>query len=236
MSKDVVLENAKKAKAELDRMGIDRPIPFFHIRPTSSGITLVTTHSEKAMRGIVGISASQAGELLKRASDATRADGSVDFSQVKYVKKTDKEETFPESPDTKCEKEFAIQAFVINKIVCGEKSFSAKFGVDQLFFIGSELILQEGSTENGKRIDIVAHDGYGKILFLEIKDKSNAEDDPRAQVQNYVKKYHEDAQFKELLLNYPTIPSVQQVREFEGWTLIGNCEDLNEILEIRRAI
>jgi hypothetical protein len=228
MSREDVLKNAKRAKAQLSE--IANPVPFFHIRPTSSGITFVTTHKDRAMRGIAKISAARTGEMLTLASRSIKG-AAVDFSRVKYVRKTGRTEIFEErtqaSLSKKREKEFAIQAFVINAIVSGEKSLPDKFGVDRLFFMGSELILQDGTVNSGQRIDIVAHDGNGKILFIELKDEST-KDDPCDQMRKYLKKYGNDEQFKELLLNYPSIPGISKVdRPFEGWVIVGDCNDLN---------
>jgi hypothetical protein len=238
LSKAVILHNAKSAKEVLTEFR--NPVPFFHIRPTSGGVTFVTTYPAKAMRGITEIPPARAGQMLRLAQSETRND-TVDFSKIHYIRKTGRVDEFPErmqkSLSEKQEKEFAVQSFIINKIVDGDESLIKKFNVENLFFAGSEIIWQETVVSGGMRLDILAHDGKGKILFLELKDERNTGDDPCGQVREYVNNYGNDDEFKKLLLNYPAIPEIRKISSVEGWVVIGNCEDLDvEKVKVRRAI
>ena len=233
MSKKELMANAIKASAAIKDKYRDG-LPFFHLRPTSSGITLVTTHESDAMcmRGIARISPTRSVEMLNMSAEAVKNDGSVDWSNIVYKTKQGNSRRFPErkqqSINSKREKEFAIQAWLINKIVSGNDALSKTLGVSELYFLGSEIIWQESTIKNGQRLDIVAHDDKGKVLFLELKDISNKADNPEKQVKDYLETYSKDKYFKEFLLAYPSISAIgsKKIESFEGWVVIGDCNDL----------
>jgi hypothetical protein len=237
--KEKVKKNAVNANTALKSYA-EHPngVPFFHLRATGGGITLVSTHKDKAMRGITKIATSRCIEMLDMAANAVN-NTSTDWFNIYYKTAQGNKKTFPErsqkSLDEKKEKEFIIQAWLINEIVAGNPALLKKLNVSDIFLLGSEIIWQDGNLTNSQRIDIVAHDGKGKVLFLELKDVSNKTDDPDKQVLEYVKIYNNDGEFKKFLKSYPSLPAVEKVKSFEGWVVIGDCNKLNiEDLIIRK--
>jgi hypothetical protein len=228
MSKEDLRNNARKAKEVLKEY--PDGIRFFHLRPTAEGVTLVTTHPDRAMRGIAGIAISRAAQMLKLAAGAISGD-SVDWARIKYKKSSgdeqDMSERTEESLNSKKEREFTIQAWLINKILEGDSALCEKLRAPKLYFVGSEIIWQEGTTQGGQRLDIVAHDGDGKVLFLELKDKSNTADDGKKQLLDYLNNYGNDKDFAEFLKDYPSASPVEKITAFEGWVVIGDHTDLN---------
>jgi hypothetical protein len=222
MSVQKILKHAKEAKDILDRKDIKSihgKLKWFHIRPTSYGITLVSTHEKRKMRGISEVAISKLEDFLKTTAGAVDGDA-IDWAKIIYNGRVFIERT-PESENRKREKEFRHQANFINEIVNNSKAFP-KIS-EELFFIGSEVILQEGTTQDRKRIDVVAHDGNGKVLFFEIKSEDNKQDNPKEQIEAYINRYKNDKYFKELLMCYPTtIPIDTKINSFEGWVVKGN--------------
>ena len=203
MSKEILLKNAERASETLKRYKkFPEGVRYFHLRPTAGGLTLVTTHKDRAMRGIARIAPPRCIEMLDMAKNSVN-DVSDDWLGIHYETKQGNKRMFSErqkqSLEAKKEKEFAIQAWLINEIVNGNPELFKKFNVHKLHFIGSEIIWQEKTVQGGQRIDIVAHDGNGKVLFLELKDESNTKDDGGKQVSEYLRSYGEDEDFKEFL-------------------------------------
>ena len=234
MTKEKLLNNAWQARVAMDKWNecskYPTGVPYFHLRPTTGGITLVTTHPSKAMRGISKIAISRCIEMLDLAANSVN-DNSLKWESIKYTPKSNNDRTFPERSESslasKKEKEFLIQAWLINEIVNENKALNEKFNnVPNLFFLGSEIIWQEENQKGGKRIDIVAHDGKGKVLFIELKDKSS-KDEPSEQVSGYIKTYDCD-EFKEFLKCYPSLPPIKKIDSFEGWVVIGDHKDIDK--------
>jgi hypothetical protein len=228
-------------------------VPFFHLRPTARGITLVTTHPDPdmAMRGISDIAPPRCIAMLDLAASFVNG-ASVDWDSVKYVIKPGKNVIKPEkkrgftkrkagSRENKPEKEFTIQAWLINEIVKGNADLCKRLRVSDLYFLGSEIIWQEGTPNKGQRIDIVAHDGEGQVLFLELKAESNMKGRPKSaynraydQMLKYLKIYNShDEEFSEFIGHYPSIPPIEKVKSFKGFVVTGDCNNLNiESLDI----
>jgi hypothetical protein len=204
-------------------------VPYFHLRPTSSGVTLMSTHPDKLFRGIEKIASSRGAEMLEIAANSVNKN-KTDWDSVVYKKKTGEVSGFKvrsqASLDKKEEKENVIQAWMINELVKGNTELCKRFNADRLYFLGSEVILQEGTTSGGQKIDIVAHDGKGRILFLELKNIDNEEDGVE-QVKGYLNTYSKNKDFMEFLLNYPCLPPVNLVKSYEGWAVRGDCDSLN---------
>ena len=223
MSSQTILANAKKAKCILaDMSGIHEKLKWFHIRPTATGVTLVSTHQDRMMRGIQGVAISKLGQLLATAASAVSDDGGIDWDTITYNKQCFIKRT-TESKKRKNEKEFRHQAQFINEIINNSKVFSDELHVAELFFLGSEVIFQLETTSDGQRIDVVAHDGNGKVLFFEFKSSDNAGDNPHEQVVGYIKKYRNNEDFQELLRQYPAIHTLDaESIVFEGWVVRGD--------------
>ena len=224
MIKDV-LNNAKIAKEGLEEYSskkdnletLTKFKKFFHIRPTTSGYTIVSTHKEKPMNGIfVTSSKAKVGakektklklqEAISLISQKINGEN-IDWSKMKF-KQTHR-----------VDDEYRFQAYFINEIINNEQ-FKNILGVKELYFIGSEVILHEGVKGKRLKPDVVAHDGKGKIFLFELK-RSGSKDDPIEQVNDYIKHYGKNKDYKELLLNYP-MTEVKEIKEYIGWAVEGS--------------
>ena len=233
-----ILANSKMAKYCLERF-IDNPeqLKWFHLRPTSCGVTLVSTHPERAMRGIQKIPKSRIGEMLDLAANVTSAN-KIDWSKLYYKTSGCNKREFKDLYDgkkTKKEREFAFQALLINEIINCNENIEKNLEVEELFFLGSEVVYQYGTTQGAKKIDIIAHDNKGKILFMELKSLKPGEKLDKTlqsaackQVNEYINEYSNNKDFYNLLLEYPALYPVCNIVEFVGWVII-NYENNDKI-------
>lgn len=205
-SKKENLENAKKFKK------------FFHIRPTTKGYTIVSTHKEKPMNGLkiesstAKVGAEERTKLKLQETINTilqRINGeNINWNKMKF-KQTGR-----------VDDEYRFQAYFINEIISNE-DFKKIIGVKELYFIGSEVILHEGNKGKRMKPDIVARDGNGKVFFFELK-RTGSNDNPIEQVDKYIKHYEKDKQYEELILNYPMTKKVKEIKEYIGWAVEGS--------------
>ncbi|MDR0652615.1 MAG: hypothetical protein LBG12_04840 [Synergistaceae bacterium] len=122
-------------------------------------------------------------------------------------------------------KEFPLQAKFINDLTRDGSAVCTRLGVNKLYFVASELILQEVETSGGDKIDVVAADEKGNVFFFEMKSEQNKKDNPVAQVARYIERYgkngHRNDEFEKLLRNYP-IHSVSKIDKYSGIVVIGD--------------
>lgn len=224
MIKDV-LNNAKIAKEGWEEYNskkenletVTKFKKFFHIRPTTSGYTIISTHRDKPMNGIfVNSSKAKVGakektklklqEAISIISQNIKGEN-IDWNEMKF-KQTGR-----------VDDEYRFQAYFINEII-GNEQFKNILGVKELYFIGSEVILHEGVKGKRRKPDVLAHDGNGKVFFFELK-RSGSKDNSIEQVNDYIKYYENDENYKELLLNYP-MTEIKEIKEYIGWAVEGN--------------
>jgi hypothetical protein len=119
--------------------------------------------------------------------------------------------------------EFPLQARMINGM-SDNSALKKALGTNNLYFAASEVILQEETVEGGKKIDIVAHDGAGKVFFFELKTDDNKKDSPLGQVASYILTYGKgglkNKNFEDLMKNYPMYP-IDSIKEYVGYAVIG---------------
>lgn len=220
MSKENLLKHAKEAKEiwdnKLSKSSKNTFVKFFHIRPTSSGFTIVSTNSEKPMNGNNKInSCSKLEELISICNEELEKEN-INWNRLGIeggYKKTEAD----------------IQAWLINVINNQNNKFdlyyqelTSALEVKNLYFIGSELIFQERTTKGGQRPDIVAHDGDGTVFLLELKcSKGDSIEEARNQVNEYVKIYQNDEAYKKLLLNYPMTRNLNNIEKYVGIVVVG---------------
>lgn len=149
MSKDDVIKNAKLAKERWeDLQDKELKIAFrknFHIRPTSEGITLVSTHPDKPMNG------NKAVKIRRKAQY---------FFDEEFIRKCvnlkSNSDEWKKIGITKGDKgpEAHLQAWLINVINNCENKYDKELfelkkalNVKDVYFIGSELIFQEEKTK-----------------------------------------------------------------------------------------
>lgn len=225
MIKDVI-KNAKIAKefwSEYSKKKENQEVitkfnQFFHIRPTTKGCTIVSTHPERPMNGIeIG-----SFKRVKKGEAITKQKLQECIEKIAAKVKGDKVEWEDLGfKNGKIKDESRFQAYFINEIIHNAQ-FKEIVGVENLYFIGSEIILQEKQVSGGGRPDVVAHDGKGKIILFELKVGKNKKDNPIEQVNRYIKRYQDDRRYQELLLNYPAIKEVEQIDEYIGWAVGGD--------------
>lgn len=230
MAKNDVIKNAKIAKKIWDEINDEELKKSFkrnfHIRPITSGITLVSTHPSKPMNGNENVRI-----MTKRSTGTAEYYFDEDFIRKCANLNLDKGE-FDKLGITKGDKGFEshLQAWLINVINDCENQYNKELKealkLDEIYFIGSELIFQEDVVNKGQRPDIVIHDGNGIIYILELKtSKGYSRKDgksPHEQVQEYIEKYKFDEQYKELLLNYPMVEKLNKITEYRGFVVKGD--------------
>ncbi len=229
MAKNDVIENAKIAKEIWDELNDEELKKSFkrnfHVRPKTSGVTLVSTHPSKPMNGNENV-------RIK----TKRSTGKAKYFDENLIRKCANlnlsKENFEELGITKGDKGFEahLQAWLINVINDCEnqyhKELKEALKLNEIFFIGSELIFQEDVVKKGQRPDIVIHDGKGIVYILELKtSKGYPRKDgknPHEQVQEYIEKYKLDEQYKKLLLNYPMVEKLNEIKEYRGFVVKGD--------------
>lgn len=222
MSKENLIKHAKEAKEiwdnKLSNISKNNFTRFFHIRPTASGFTIVSTSPEKPMNGHANIKSSNLENSINLCSEEIKKE-SIDWNKLaiqggyKGI-------------------EADIQAWLINVINNYNNKFDSYYQelinaleVEKLYFIGSELIFQENTPKDGKRPDIVAHDGEGNIFLLELKcSKGDSIENAKNQVDEYVTIYQNDEAYRKLLLNYPMTRNLNKIVRYIGIVVVGEKE------------
>ena len=231
MSKGKLIENAKITKKIWENLK-DNEIKAkfkknFHVRPTDNGITLVSTHSSKPMNGNQNVKIKSRKANFYFDEDFIKKCANLKFNEKDW------KDIGINGKNKKIE--LYLQAWLINVINNCENKYDKeisefKKALDlenkNIYFIGSELILQEDDTKGGQKPDIVIHDGNGTVYFLELKtSKGYLREDgktPYEQVQEYINTYGNDEQYKELLLNYPMVENLKKVEEYRGVVIKGD--------------
>ena len=209
----LIAKMAQDALAELKRgaPGIYAKFAkWFHLRPGSKNITIVTTHPCRPMRGIY-VGKTIVKSAVEFLADCIGDDGeTINWDKIKGISKGF------------VNKEFPFQADMINNL---HRNLNLKklIGARNLYFIASEVIFSR-SDETRKKVDIVAHDGEGKIFFFEMKSPENKKDDPVEQVKKYIDIYgkggRKNAIFETMMKNYPQNP-ITEINEYIGYGIIG---------------
>lgn len=223
-----VLSNAKygkRAYEELEKEKLDEVEKFkkfFHIRPKTGGFTIVSTHPERPMNGIKVPKTKLKGAIIQIAQSIEK--DKIDWERAKINSKE-----FHISGKSKGE--YRLQANFINTITKGNKQLNNILGVNNLYLIGSEMILQENTTKGGNKPDVVAIDDNGRVLLFELKTSKNKVDDPKTQVEKYTETYEKNERYERLILNYP-MTKIDNINKYEGWIVRGN-KDIEDIIKIQ---
>lgn len=230
MAKEDLIKNAKMAKKIWDELNDEELKKSFkrnfHIRPKTSGVTLVTTHPSKPMNGNEKV-------RIRTKRSTGKADCYFDEDFIRECANLNlSKENLGKLGITKGGKGFEanLQAWLINVINDCENQYNKELkealGINEIYFIGSELIFQEDVVKKGQRPDIVIHDGNGIVYILELKtNKGYPRKDgknPHEQVQEYIEKYKLDEQYKNLLLNYPMVEKLDKITEYRGVVVKGD--------------
>lgn len=209
-TQDIVTAYKKTSPNTYDRFSM-----FFHLRPRANDVTIVSTHPDCPMRGI-NISISKVAAAMAQLADCVNTEnGTVDWTKI--TKLTG--EAFVAGYQNQ---EFFYQMNMINHMENNQK-LKALLQVKNLYFTASEVVFSRGQ-ESRKRIDIVAHNGMGKVFFFELKAPENRKDDPISQVKGYLKLYGKGGMknlvFEEMMANYPQNP-ITNITEYAGYGVVG---------------
>lgn len=227
------IEIARLAGAALAAVGRETPgkydkfVKWFHLRPGSGNITIVTTHHSRPMRGI-HVGKTEIKSSIDFLADCIADDGkTVDWEKI--ARSYNAGRGF-DPGDGNGKKEYPYQAEMINHLAENQK-LKGLLGVQNLYFTGSEILFSRGD-EKRKKIDIVAHDGRGKVFFFEMKAPGNKRDDAVTQVKSYLDMYGKGGEkngiFEKMMAVYPQNP-IDVISEYVGCGIVGYSE--NPILE-----
>jgi hypothetical protein len=233
MIKDVIrnAESAKKTWGEFTSKNPDRKFDrYFHLRPTSRRVTIVTTHETRPMRGVES-AITELYDALCVVNDAISGD-SVDWDTIKSKLRGKEFEIGGVGKEKNEENEFRLQARMINGMR-GNAELKTKLGVGDLRFAASEMILREKDVKGGKKIDIVGHDGMGSVFFFELKTPGNMKDAPKAQVEKYLDRYGKggfgNEAFENLMKTYPMY-SIPSLEKYFSYAVVGYGEKIKNFI------
>lgn len=166
---------------------------YFHLRPTSSGVTIISTLPIAPMRGIINRNRAELKQnldsLFNQFPRITSANDKKALSVLKDMK-------FKDRKTEHNELEEYSQAVFINSMADNKKLQEVLNSNYPVRFIASELIFEKGPY----RVDIVGFDGKD-LFFFELKKGRTFKVE---QVVDYRKYYTDNEKMlDELLFNYP---------------------------------
>ncbi len=214
-----IIENAKKATAaweRLDKKDLDNLKKYFHLRPTQSGITVISTFSFLPMRGLA-LSSNNLSDALDYLKNNYKIITQVDEKKAKeFLTDTKKKFCFKSRSGSSVLEE-NIQATMINTMSKDSNLSQILNRSNPIQFIASELRFQQGKY----RVDIVGYDKDDLYLFELKKNRTTKV----AQLNSYVDYYTQHRDFlKQLLQDYP-INSVKTFNNIHGCMVMKYCED-----------
>lgn len=236
------LSKTKKVKTAVDKLRNASPDiyakfrKYFHLRPCTGYITIVSTHKDRPMRGIE-VSVTKLIDAVKFLTECIKDNDTINWDKIaeEFIRKKGKvlKKGFEKGDKKKPNggKEYPHQAEMINNLENNTK-LKKILDVKNLYFAASEVIFHRGKNEGKtgirKKIDIVAHDGEGKIFLFEMK-APGTKDDSVTQVEGYLKMYgnkgsEENKTFEEMLKNYPQ-GSITEINSYDGYGVIGYSDN-----------
>lgn len=191
---------------------------YFHLRPTNSGVTVITTLSGYEMRGVTGIKKEEELlNLLKEIEENYEILTSLDESRRSMIMKSLKFPIRGKANNVKLEEK--IQATMINTMSSDNNLKDTLGAKNCIEFVASELIFTQGKH----RVDIVGYDDQDVYFFELKKERTKAVD----QVKKYIEYYSENdnsAILKELLKNFPIKP-VESFKRLIGVMVMEHAEN-----------
>jgi len=190
---------------------------YFHLRPTNSGVTIVSTYPYLPMRGKTSSDRETLESDLDKIFKYSKRISSVDIDRAVEALK---EIGFAErNSATGNDLEEDTQALMIQNM-SNDENLRKRLGVEnKIQFIASELVFERGKH----RVDIVGFDGVD-LFLLELKKGRTKKVD---QVANYVNYYSEPKNLeilKRLLKSYPINP-VDNFESIKGVMVMQYAEN-----------
>jgi len=217
-----IIENAKKATdawGRLDKKDQGNLKKYFHLRPTQSGISVISTLSFLPMRGLV-VPPNKLSVSLDYLKDNYKTITQVDEKKARdFLTDINKKFWFKSRSGISILEE-NIQSIMINTM-SEDSNLSLSLNLSNpIQFIASELRFQQGQY----RVDIVGYDKDDLYLF-ELKRNRTTK---VIQLNNYVNYYIKYRTFLEdLLQNYPINP-VRKFNNIYGCMVMKYCEEKNQ--------
>jgi len=214
----MILQYAEKASEAWGILSVEdqnKIKKYFHLRPTQSGVTLITTLSFLAMRGKDKLrTVEDIGKVLKiiaaRYKEVTQDDDEMAKQVVLEILGIHEG-----SRDHEKDLEYDIQARMI-KHMSEDSNLARVLDSDrEIKFIASELIFEQGPN----RVDIVGFNGKTLYFFELKKDRTSKVE----QVKEYVNYYRNSDFLKQLLSRYPINP-VKAFQEIKGVMIMRHAE------------
>ncbi len=198
---------ANKVCGSLSKIDVNELKKYFHLRPTNSGITIVSTLPFAPMRGFIVTSKealeAKLKEILLKVDKLYSQDEAI-------VKATMKELGFKSRQTDSNLLEEKCQARMINSM-SADKFLKEKLNTkENIQFIASEFIFEQGKH----KVDIIGFDGNDLFLFELKKGRTTKVD----QVTKYVDYYSTEEKgdiLKSILKVYPC-NSIQKFNEIRG--------------------
>lgn len=138
---------------------------YFHLRPTSSGVTIISTLQTAPMRGI---SCNKPLELKKKLDDIFRKYPKITSDDDMKARAALKELNFKERSTGHNKLEEDVQAVFINSMGSSGTLSKLLGSVGPIEFVASELIFEKGPY----RIDVVGRDRKDLYFFELKKDRT----------------------------------------------------------------
>ena len=218
------IELAKNSRDVLAGFKGTRFTKWFHLRPVADSVTIVTTHPDRPMRG-VSVSKTKLKEAIEFLDDCIATDGNtIDWKKIEAAG-YNVGKGFERGRENA---EFPYQAKMINGLQ-DNRQLIETLGAQNLYFTASEVVFRRGHDGGQEKIDIVAHDGAGRVFFFEMKAPENDNDKPVEQVNEYLKLYGKPGMrnrvFEDIISVYPQNP-VTRFDEYIGYAVVGYGDDL----------
>ncbi len=208
-NKKDILQNAKIATAVwngLDKDQREELHKYFHLRPTNSGITIITTLPFSPMRGLVE---KNDVNLRKKLDDIYKELPILYSTEEGKAKECLNVLGFKLREQDTDSLEEAVQALMIRNMST-DSSLQKRLGAkEKIRFIASEFIFEQGNN----RVDIIGYDGTDLYLFELKKDRTTKVE----QVRKYVDYYNKNrALLVDILRDYPINPVKSPVNDLRG--------------------
>lgn len=176
-----------KFENELMQMGNINEIndfrKHFHLRPTGSYITVVSTLDCLPMRG-VSVAKTKTKDVLNRIYKIHQLKGSSDGIKTDLTDIGFKERTKQSTIILEEQLQVKMIRGMANNVPLKEH-----LQVNNLEFLASEFILYEGKTGKRHRVDIIGYDGDKRLFFFELKRSKKPSGKGDDQVEEYVEVY-----------------------------------------------
>ena len=215
-----IIENAKKATElweKLKKEDQNKLEKYFHLRPTQSGITIVSTLSFLPMRGLVVTSNRLSAALNFLTKNYQRITKTDEDDAKKFLINKNNAFFFKSRSGTSILEE-DVQSTMINTM-SDDSNLSTKLNrSSKIKFVASELRFQQGKH----KVDIIGYDKEDLYLF-ELK---RARTSKMEQLTNYLEYYNNKhlGFLRDLLKNYPINP-VKDFNQIKGCMIMQYCED-----------